>query len=35
VAATFFTAARAAFDGTVLVLLDARGTEAGRLAKAG
>jgi hypothetical protein len=35
VAATFFTASRAAFDGTVLVLLDANGKETGRLVKAG
>jgi heat shock protein HslJ len=35
VAATFYTASRAAFDGTVLVLLDASGTETGRLVKAG
>jgi hypothetical protein len=35
VAATFFTASRAAFDGTVLVLLDANGAETGRLVKAG
>ena len=34
VAATFFTASGAAFDGTVLVLLDASGTETGRLVKA-
>ena len=35
VAVNFFTASRAAFDGTVLVLLDASGTETGRLVKAG
>jgi heat shock protein HslJ len=34
VAESFF-ASRAAFDGTVLVLLDANGTETGRLAKSG
>jgi hypothetical protein len=34
VAANFFTASRAAFDGTALVLLDVSGTETGRLAKA-
>jgi hypothetical protein len=35
VAGNLYGAARAAFDGTVLVLVDANGAEAGRLAKAG
>jgi hypothetical protein len=35
VAGDLIGAARAAFDGTVLVLLDANGTETGRLVKAG
>jgi hypothetical protein len=35
VAGKLFTASRAAFDGTVLVLLDASGAETGRLVKAG
>jgi META domain len=34
VAGDFYDAARAAFDGTVLVLLDASGTETGRLVRA-
>jgi heat shock protein HslJ len=35
VAESFITASRAAFDGTVLVLLDASGTEIRRLVRAG